>query len=62
MPFEEAATIFSGAATVAMGLYSQKPGTSTLGLTPPWEDDGQGKYAGQSIFIAGGATQTGQFG
>ncbi len=47
--------------TVANSLYSHKPGTESLKLSPPWED-GRGKYAGKSAFVNGGATQVGQFG
>ncbi|KAI0705980.1 GroES-like protein [Cerioporus squamosus] len=58
--FEEGATLFSGIATVANSLYSHKPGTESLKLSPPWED-GRGKYSGKSILILGGATQVGLF-
>ncbi len=59
--FEEASTLFSGIATVANSLYSHKPGTESLKLSPPWEG-GRGKYTGKSILILGGATQVGLFG
>ncbi|TFK83844.1 GroES-like protein, partial [Polyporus arcularius HHB13444] len=58
--FEEASTLFSGIATVANSLYSHKPGTESLKLSPPWEG-GRGKYTGNSILILGGATQVGLF-
>ncbi|TFK83846.1 GroES-like protein [Polyporus arcularius HHB13444] len=61
LSFEEGVTIFSPMSTVAFSLYSHKPGTESLRMSPPWED-GRGKYAGKSIFISGGATQVGQFG
>ncbi|RDX49043.1 NAD(P)-binding protein [Lentinus brumalis] len=60
LSFEEGVTIFSPMSTVAFSLYSQKPETESLRMSPPWED-GRGKYAGKSIFISGGATQVGQF-
>ncbi|TBU46513.1 GroES-like protein [Dichomitus squalens] len=62
IPFEEAAPLFSCIATVAVSLYSKKPdGSSSLKLTAPWEDKGQGAYSGKSVFIPGGATNVGQF-
>ncbi|KAI0705979.1 GroES-like protein [Cerioporus squamosus] len=60
IPFEEGVTIFSPMSTVANSLYSHKPGTESLRMSPPWED-GRGKYAGKSFFVNGGATQVGQF-
>lgn len=56
---EAAAPLFSCVSTVAISLYGQKPGTSSLQLAPPWVG-GQGAYAGKSIFIPGGATNVGQ--
>ncbi len=61
LSFEEGVTILSPMSTVAFSLYSHKPGTESLRMSPPWED-GCGKYADKSIFISGGATQVGQFG
>ncbi|RPD53645.1 GroES-like protein [Lentinus tigrinus ALCF2SS1-7] len=58
--FEEGVTIFSPMSTVAISLFSHKPGTDSLKMTPPWED-GRGKYAGKSFFVNGGATQVGLF-
>ncbi|PIL36596.1 hypothetical protein GSI_00285 [Ganoderma sinense ZZ0214-1] len=60
IPFAEAAPLFSCISTVAVSLYSQKPGTSSLKLIAPWAG-GQGAYAGKSIFILGGAGNVGQF-
>lgn len=59
--FEEGATLFTGVATIANSLYSHKPGTESLRLSPPWED-GRSKYSGKSILVLGGATQLGQYG
>lgn len=53
--------MFSCVSTIAIALYSQKPGTGSLNLTPPWAG-GEGKYAGKSIFITGGSSQVGLFG
>ena len=63
MTFEQASTIPLTLATAALGLYDkrQQP-DGGLGLTPPWTEGGRGKYAGQVIFIAGGATGVGQHG
>ncbi|GJE88568.1 zinc-binding alcohol dehydrogenase family protein [Phanerochaete sordida] len=61
MTLEQASTIPLTVATAALGLYDkrQQP-DGGLGLTPPWTEGGRGKYSGQSIFIAGGATGVGQ--
>ncbi|RPD53644.1 GroES-like protein [Lentinus tigrinus ALCF2SS1-7] len=58
--FTEGATLFTGIATSANPLYSHKPGTESLRLSPPWED-GRDKYAGKSALIIGGAAQIGLF-
>ncbi|KZT22238.1 GroES-like protein [Neolentinus lepideus HHB14362 ss-1] len=60
---DEAASIPLGLATAALGLYGAvvPQGQGGLGLTPPWEDAGRGKYAGKPILILGGATSVGQF-
>ena len=51
-------------ATAAIGLYQGENvrGGLGVGLTPPWNEGGLGKYAGQPILIAGGASAVGQYG
>ncbi|KAH9856139.1 GroES-like protein [Lenzites betulinus] len=61
LSFEAASTIASGVATAAFPLYNQAEGSSSVKLTPPWEEGGYGKYAGKPIFILGGASSMGQF-
>ncbi|EKM58622.1 uncharacterized protein PHACADRAFT_207433 [Phanerochaete carnosa HHB-10118-sp] len=58
---DQAATIPITVATAALGLYDkkQKP-HGGIGLTPPWEEGGGGKYAGEPIVILGGASGVGQ--
>ncbi|EKM58613.1 uncharacterized protein PHACADRAFT_253077 [Phanerochaete carnosa HHB-10118-sp] len=58
---DQAATIPLTMATAALGLYDkkQKP-FGGIGLTPPWEEGGRGKYAGEPIVILGGASGVGQ--
>lgn len=60
---DEAASVPATLNTAALGLYSGPSGdTSGAGLTPPWEEGGHGKYAGQPCLIVGGATSVGQYG
>ncbi|KAI0702772.1 GroES-like protein [Earliella scabrosa] len=59
--FEQGATLFSASVVIAIALYSHKPGTDSFRLTPPWESEGRGKYAGKPIFIPGGSSQVGLF-
>ncbi|KZV72140.1 GroES-like protein [Peniophora sp. CONT] len=60
---DEAATLPLCVATAAVGLYQTENhrGGPGVGLTPPWAEGGLGKYAGQPILIAGGASAVGQF-
>lgn len=61
MTFDEASTIPLTLATAALGLYANRnEPDGGLGLTPPWEEEGRGKYAGEPILIAGGASGVGQ--
>lgn len=62
LSFDEAATIPLGLATVAAGLFHGAEMSNSVGLYPPWEDGGRGKYAGEPILILGGATSVGQYG
>lgn len=55
---EQATTIPVAITAVVVGLYH----STGLHLTPPWTDEGIGKYTGQSIFVAGGSSSVGQFG
>lgn len=49
--------------TAALGLYGKKHKPyGGLELSPPWEEAGRGKYAGQPILITGGSSSVGQFG
>ena len=49
-------------ATAVLGLYDSKhPPHGGIGLTPPWEESGRGKYAGEPIVINAGSTSVGQF-
>ncbi|EPT00341.1 hypothetical protein FOMPIDRAFT_1023738 [Fomitopsis schrenkii] len=61
LSFDEAATIPLGLATAATGLFNESAKTNSVGLYPPWEDGGRGKYAGQPILVIGGASSVGQY-
>lgn len=52
---EGAATLPVAITAAFVGLYHK----SGLHLTPPWTPEGLGKYKGQGIFIAGGASNVG---
>ncbi|OBZ66321.1 Zinc-type alcohol dehydrogenase-like protein C2E1P3.01 [Grifola frondosa] len=58
---DEAASIPSALATAIIALYNKQDPARSLGLYPPWEEGGAGKYAGKSIFILGGASSVGQY-
>jgi NADPH:quinone reductase-like Zn-dependent oxidoreductase len=61
--FDEAATIPLCLSTAAIGLYdSPREGSYGVGLTPPWEPNGAGKYKDQGILVVGGSSCVGQFG
>lgn len=55
---EQASTLPVAIMAVVVGFYHR----TGMNLTPPWTDDGRGKFSGQSIFIAGGSSSVGQFG
>ncbi|KAI0091066.1 GroES-like protein [Irpex rosettiformis] len=61
---DQAATIPLVLATAVLGLYGSKASGSArgdgAGLTPPWEEGGRGKYAGQPILVIGGSSAVGQ--
>ncbi|TFY64053.1 hypothetical protein EVJ58_g2887 [Rhodofomes roseus] len=61
LTFDQAATIPLGLATAAVGLFHQDAPSGSVGLFPPWEDGGRGKYAGEPILIIGGASSVGQY-
>ncbi|KZT00565.1 GroES-like protein [Laetiporus sulphureus 93-53] len=60
--FGQAATVPLGLATAAIGLFNRKAKTGSVGLYPPWEEGGEGKYKGKPIVILGGASSVGQYG
>lgn len=61
LTFDQAASIPLTLDTAALGLYA-KPGVrGGADLIPPWAPGGRGKYAGQPIFVFGGASSVGQF-
>ena len=62
LSFDQASTIPLGLATAAIGLYQKKKERGGLELVAPWVQGGRGKYAGQAIFITGGASSVGQYG
>lgn len=67
---EQAATIPSGVAAAALGIYRSKEDSlrpdgmdrGGAGITPPWAAGGVNKYAGQAALVIGGASSVGQFG
>lgn len=59
----EASTIPVSVATAALGLYGTKQQPfGGIGLTPPWQENGQNKYAGELILIIAGSSSVGQHG
>jgi NADPH:quinone reductase-like Zn-dependent oxidoreductase len=62
LSFDQASTIPLGLATAAVGLYQKKKERGGVELVAPWTESGRGKYAGQAIFIQGGASSVGQYG
>ncbi|VDC06719.1 unnamed protein product [Peniophora sp. CBMAI 1063] len=69
LTYEQAATVPLCLATAAIGMY--KPKSSQVlpngfdvggaGLTPPWTEDGMGKYEGQAAIVFRGSSSVGQF-
>ena len=60
---DQAATLPLGLNTAVFGLYNHEDGQiANCGLFPPWEEGGQGKYAGKPILVFGGASSVGQYG
>lgn len=60
---DQAATLPLGLNTAVFGLYDHEDGKiGNCGLFPPWEERGQGRYAGRPILIFGGASSVGQYG
>ena len=71
LSYEEVVTLPLALATVAVGSYkprrsdlrtSDKHDIGGAGLSPPWEAEGRGKYAGQAAVITSGSSSVGQFG
>ncbi|TCD60664.1 hypothetical protein EIP91_009724 [Steccherinum ochraceum] len=58
--FDQAATIPIVAGASWAGLYGKKQQLGGAQLTPPWEEGGLGKYAGQPFLLFGGASSVGQ--
>ncbi|KAF8138741.1 chaperonin 10-like protein [Boletus edulis] len=58
--FDEAAPITCCLSPFAVATYAEHP--RGIGLTPPFETGGLGKYANQPIVIMGGACSIGQYG
>ncbi|KAI0366166.1 GroES-like protein [Pilatotrama ljubarskyi] len=60
--FDQAASVPLGLATAVVGFYNHRaPESRSVKLTAPWEEGGTTKYAGQPIFIIGGASSVGQY-
>jgi NADPH:quinone reductase-like Zn-dependent oxidoreductase len=62
LSFDQASTVPLGLATAAVAFYQKKKERGGLELVAPWVQGGHGKYAGQAIFITGGASSVGQYG
>ena len=45
-----------------VGVWAHEEGAGSVRLTPPWEEGGKTKYAGQAALILGGSTSVGQYG
>jgi NADPH:quinone reductase-like Zn-dependent oxidoreductase len=60
--FDKAATIPLGLATAAIRLYQKKSKRGGADLVAPWKVGELEKYAGQAIYVTGGANSVGQNG
>ncbi|EKM58614.1 uncharacterized protein PHACADRAFT_207426 [Phanerochaete carnosa HHB-10118-sp] len=59
---DQASTIPLVLATAVLGMYDSKRAPhGGIGLTPPWEEGGRNKYAGEPIVINAGSTAVGQY-
>ncbi|KZT00564.1 GroES-like protein [Laetiporus sulphureus 93-53] len=58
---EQASTIPLGLATAAVGLFQHNAKSGSVGLYPPWEEGGEGKYSGKPIVVLGGSSSVGQY-
>ncbi|KAM5539563.1 hypothetical protein V8D89_006672 [Ganoderma adspersum] len=56
------ATVSLCLATVVNGIWGHEENSNSARLTPPWEEGGTTKYAGQAALILGGGTNVGQYG
>ncbi|PIL26580.1 hypothetical protein GSI_12338 [Ganoderma sinense ZZ0214-1] len=59
--FDQAATISLCLATVVNGIWGHEENSNSARFTPPWEEGGTTKYAGQAALILGGGTNVGQY-
>ncbi|GJE89860.1 zinc-binding alcohol dehydrogenase family protein [Phanerochaete sordida] len=59
LTFNQAATLPLAVSAAVTGLYDRNAPNS-FGITPPWEEGGRGKYAGEPILVIGGASGLGQ--
>ncbi|TBU36694.1 GroES-like protein [Dichomitus squalens] len=60
--FDRAATVPMCLATVFSSTWAHEDGARSARLTPPWEEGGKTKYAGDVAFIVGGSSSVGQYG
>ncbi|TBU29361.1 GroES-like protein [Dichomitus squalens] len=59
--FDQAASVPLCLATVVTGIWAQEEGARSAKLTPPWEEGGKVKYAGDVAIIIGGSSSVGQY-
>ncbi|TBU40037.1 GroES-like protein [Dichomitus squalens] len=59
--FDRAATVPICLATVNPGIWAHDDGARSARFTPPWEEGGKTKYAGDVAFIVGGSSSVGQY-
>ncbi|TBU53919.1 GroES-like protein [Dichomitus squalens] len=59
--FDRAATVPMCLATVFSSTWAHEDGARSARLTPPWEEGGKTKYAGDVAFIVGGSSSVGQY-
>lgn len=62
LSFAAAASLPCTLPTAAFVLYNQDESGPTLKLDAPWNEGGNGKYAGKSALIIGGSSSVGQYG
>ncbi|RPD78285.1 GroES-like protein [Lentinus tigrinus ALCF2SS1-7] len=60
LSFDQAATLPVAISTAVLGMYNQRPESTSAHLIHPWNEAGHNAYAGKPILIVGGSSSVGQ--